>query len=122
MGDIGCSDLGAQILMKRPAERGDLAIEVHGGCGDEGHSEDAGEYLADIVIGEFDLVAHENGCCLGNRPDEGVTKFIRRCLKDRPATLGTEGGVVDKLCHKGFRLKNDILLTACLFVLGRFQG
>ena len=107
--------------MKRLAESGDRAVEVHGGGRDEGHAEDSIKNLANITIGEFDLVAHKNGCCLCNRPYKGISEFVWRGLEDRTATLGTEGSFVNKLGYKCLGLQNDILLTAGLLLPRRTQ-
>ena len=112
MGDVRRPDLATHILMERLAERGDLAVEVHGGGGNERHAEQAGEDLAHIAIAEFDLVAQEHSGGLGDRTDLGVAQFLRCGLEDRAAATGAEGGVVDEVRYHGLGLKDNVLLAA----------
>jgi hypothetical protein len=62
-------------------------------------------------------MAKKYGGCLGNRAYERVAQFTWRGSEDRPTAPWAESGIVDEIGYKGLGLKNDVLLTACLFFL-----
>ena len=93
------------------------AIEVHGGSGDEGHTEDSGKDLALITAGEFDFVPEEDRCGLGHGATLAVAQFIGCGLEAGAAALGAEGLIMDEIGHPGSGLQHDVFLAAGLLLL-----